>query len=34
VIVEHGERIRQNKKVRPSEESEGNDDNHRVRKKK
>jgi hypothetical protein len=35
VIVEHGERIRQNKKVRPSEESGGNDDNHqRVRKKK
>jgi hypothetical protein len=35
VIVEHGKRIRQNKKVRPSEESGGNDGNHqRVRKKK
>jgi hypothetical protein len=35
VIIEHGEKIRQSKKVRPSEESGGNNDNHqRVRKKK
>jgi hypothetical protein len=35
VIIEHGEKIRQTKKVRPSEESGGNNDNHQcVRKKK